>query len=107
MHDVFGGQLIISTSQQGIADFRSAGPKLSSDPSFTAALKASSMPSQTTGFLYANLARSLPLVQAIGPLLGLKLPALGATDLSALKTLTAYATRVGDESAFTVFLEVH
>jgi hypothetical protein len=106
-HDVVGGQLIISTSQQGIADFRSAGPKLSSDPSFTSALKTSSMPSQTTGFLYANLASAVPIVRTLGPLLGLTLPAgLSTTDLSALKALSAYGTRAGDESTFTVFLEV-
>jgi hypothetical protein len=106
-HDVVGGQLVISTSQQGIADFRSAGPKLSSDPSFTSALKTSSMPSQTTGFLYANLASAVPIVRTLGPLLGLTLPAgLATTDLSALKALTAYGTRVGDESTFTVFLEI-
>ena len=106
VHDVIGGQLIISTSQQGIADFRSAGPKLSSDPSFTAALKTVSMPAQTTGFLYADLVRVLPLVQALGPLLGLALPAGPKVDLGALKTLTAYRTRAGDESTYTVFLEV-
>jgi hypothetical protein len=106
VHDVVGGQLIISTSQQGIADFRSAGPKLSSDPSFVSALHASSMPSQTTGFLYVNLERSLPLVQAIGPLLGLKLPTVATSNLEALKSLTAFGTRVGDEATFTVFVDV-
>ena len=106
VHDVIGGELVISTSQQGIADFRSAGPKLSSDPSFTAALKTASMPAQTTGFLYADLARVLPLARALGPLLGLALPVGPKVDLSALKTLTAYSTRAGDESTYTVFLEV-
>ena len=106
VHDVVGGQLIISTSQQGIADFRSAGPKLSSDPRFTAALKASSMPAQTTGFLYVNLASTLPFVQMLAPFLGLTLPAGSTTDLSALQTLTAYGTRTGDEATFRVFLEI-
>jgi hypothetical protein len=106
-HDVAGGQLIISTSQQGIADFRSAGPKLSSDPSFASAVKTAGMPEQTTGFIYANLASVVPLVQLIGPALGLSFPpALAKTDFSALKTLTAFGTRAGEESTFSVFLEV-
>jgi hypothetical protein len=105
-HDVVGGKLIVSTSQQGIADFRSTGAKLSSDPSFTAAQHASAMPSQTTGFLYVNVASSLPLVELAAPLLGLDLPAALQTDGSALKTLTAFSTRTGDESSFTVFLQV-
>ena len=105
-HTAQGGQLIISTSQQGIADFTSGGPKLSADPSFAGAQQASSMPAQTTGFLYVNLATSLPLVQALGPMVGLKLPAGAAkADLGALKTLTAFGTRNGDETTFSVFLE--
>lgn len=106
-HKAEGGQLIISTSQQGIADFESAGPKLSADPSFKSAQQASGMPAQTTGFLFVNLTSSLPLVRALGPLLGLKLPAEAQqADLSALKTLTAFGTRAGEESTFTVFLEI-
>jgi hypothetical protein len=106
-HKVQGGQLIISTSEQGIADFASGGPKLSADPSFKSAQQASAMPAQTTGFLYANLATALPLVQAFGPMVGLKLPAGAAqADLGALKTLTAFGTRTGEEATFSVFLEV-
>jgi hypothetical protein len=106
VHAVTGGQLVVSTSQQGLADFQSAGPKLSSDPSFKAAQQASNMPAQTTGFLYVNLASALPLLQTVGPFLGLKLPATLQTDAGALRTLTAYGTRTGDEAAFTVFLQV-
>jgi hypothetical protein len=105
-HRAAGGQLIISTSQQGIADFSSAGPKLSADPSFKGAQQASGMPAQTTGFLYVNLATSLPLVQALGPMLGLKLPTGSQADLSALRTLTAFGTRNGEDTTFSVFLEV-
>ena len=106
-HKDEGGQLIVSTSQQGIADFESAGPKLSADPSFKGAQQASSMPAETTGFLYVNLATSLPLIQALGPMVGLKLPAGTAkADLGALKTLTAFGTRNGEETTFSVFLEV-
>jgi hypothetical protein len=105
-HKAVGGQLIVSTSQQGIADFTSAGTKLSADPSFSGAQHASAMPAQTTGFLYVNLAAALPLVQAVGPMLGLNVPAGGQADLSALKTLTAFGTRAGEDSTFSVFVEV-
>ncbi len=104
-HKAEGGQLVISTSQQGIADFESAGPKLAADPSFKGAQQASGMPAQTTGFIYVNLSASLPLVRLIGPMLGLTLPAKQA-DLSALKTLSAFGTRSGEDATFTVFLEV-
>ncbi len=102
VHAVAGGQLVVSTSKQGIADFQSGGAKLSSDPSFKAAQQTSNMPAQTTGFLYVNVASALPLLRTIGPLLGLTVPA----DAGVLKTLTAFGTRTGDESAFTAFLQV-
>jgi hypothetical protein len=107
VHAVNGGQLVVSTSQQGIADFESAGPKLSSDASFTSAQQAAKMPGQTTGFLYANLASALPLLQTVGPFLGLQLPANLQTDAGALRTLLAFGTRSGDEAAFTASLQVH
>ena len=65
------------------------------------------MPSETTGFVYANLATAVPFVRTIAPLLGLTLPDLGTVDLGALKSLTAFGTRAGDESTFTVFLDIH
>ncbi|MDX6471832.1 MAG: hypothetical protein QOK22_648 [Gaiellaceae bacterium] len=105
-HKAVGGRLIVSTSQQGIADFTSGGTKLSADPSFSGAQHASAMPAQTTGFLYVNLAAALPLVQAVGPMLGLNVPTSGQADLSALKTLTAFGGRAGQDSTFSVFVEV-
>jgi hypothetical protein len=105
-HEAIGGQLVVSTSQKGIADFRSAGPKLSGDSTFKDAQKAAGMPSATTGFVYANLADTLPLVQAFAPLMGVKLPPALQGDLSALHTLTAFGTRSGDEQSLTVFVQV-
>jgi len=107
VHAVAGGRLVVSTSQQGLADFSSTGPKLSSDPSFKAAQQASGMPAETTGFLYVDLASGLPLLQTVGPFLGLSLPPTLRTDAGAMRTLTAYGTRNGDEAAFTLFVQVH
>ena len=38
-----GGQFVVSTTQQGLDDFRGGGAKLSADPSFLAAKKQSGM----------------------------------------------------------------
>jgi hypothetical protein len=107
VHAVIGGQLVASTSQKGIEDFRSGGAKLSGDSTFERARKSVGMPSETTGFLFVNVKDALPLVQAFGPLLGLKVaPALQNADLSALRTLAAYGSRAGDEQSYTVYLQV-
>src|SRR5260370_24675742 len=55
-----GGQFVVSTTQQGLDDFRGGGAKLSADPSFLAAKKQSGMGNETTGFLYANVKDALP-----------------------------------------------
>ena len=105
-HEVVGGDLVVSTSPQAIADFKGAGSKLSGDGTFKEAKSASAMPSETTGFLYANLKDAVPSVQALAGLAGLKLPAPLSGDLSALRTLTAYGTDAAGTASFTVFLEV-
>jgi hypothetical protein len=96
-HAVLGGQLVLSTSQRGIADFRAPGKKLSDDPDFQAAAKASGLPQQTTGFVYANLQAALPLLSALAPKTGLG-------DITALRSLTAFGTKTGAESSYTLFL---
>lgn len=106
-HALLGGELVVSTSQQGIADLRSAGPRLSADPVFTGAMQAAAVPRQTTGFVYVNLEATLPLVEGIAALAGVTLPpALQGSGLQPLQTLTAFADRTRDESSFTVFLAV-
>jgi hypothetical protein len=74
---VIGGQLVVSTTQRGIDDFRSGGPKLSADPAFLEAKKQSGMPDETTGFAYANARDALPLLALAGVTLPAGLPELG------------------------------
>ena len=106
-HALLGGQLVVSTSEQGIADFRSAGRKLSADPAFIEAMQVAKVPQQTTGFVYVNLEATLPLVEGIAALAGVTLPpALQGSGLQPLRTLTAFSNLTRDESSFTVFLAV-
>jgi hypothetical protein len=90
---VIGGQLVLSTTQKGIDDFRSGGPRLSADPAFVEAAKRAKMPELTTGFAYADLKTMLPLLR----LAGLKLPA----GLPRLGTFLAYGAKDGGQSTFT------
>src|SRR5260221_3974551 len=50
VHAVAGGQLVVSTSKQGIADFRSGGAKASSDPGFKTAQQTSNTPAGRAAF---------------------------------------------------------
>src|SRR5579864_5742266 len=93
-----GGQFVVSTTQQGLDDFRGGGAKLSSDPSFLAAQKQSGLGASTTGFVYANVKAALPLLA----LAGVKLPAA----LPNFGTFMAYGGASNTESTFTAFLGV-
>jgi hypothetical protein len=93
-----GGQFVVSTTQQGLDDFRGGGAKLSADPSFLAAKKQSGMGNATTGFIYANVKDALPLAA----LAGVKLPA----GLPNFGMFMAYGGETATESTFTAFLGV-
>ncbi len=93
-----GGQFVVSTTQQGLADFSGGGPRLSADPSFLAAKTQSAMGDTTTGFVYANVKDALPLLS----LAGVKLPA----GLPSLGTFMAYGGQTNTESSLTAFLGV-
>jgi hypothetical protein len=95
---VIGGQLVLSTTQKGIDDFRSGGPRLSADPAFVDAAKHARLPELTTGFAYGNLTAALPLLR----LAGVELPA----GLPNLDTFLAYGGRTGGVSTFTAILGV-
>lgn len=97
-HAVIGGQFVVSTTQQGIDDFRSGGAKLSADPGFVAAAKDAGMPSETTGFVYANVKAALPLLALAGVNVPAGLPQLGA--------FLAYGTDASKQSTFSAFLGV-
>jgi hypothetical protein len=93
-----GRQFVVSTTQQGLADFSGGSPRLSADPSFLAARSQSGMGAETTGFVYANVKDALPLLS----LAGVKLPA----GLPSLGTFMAYGEQTATESSLTAFLGV-
>jgi len=89
---VIGGQLVVSTTQRGIDDFRGAGPKLSSSPAFRKARERAGMPEQTTGFAYANGGGSLPLLRL--------------ANLPRFDRLFAFGARTQGFATFTAFADL-
>jgi len=105
-HAIDGGTLIASTSPQAIADFQGGGQKLADDGAFKDATSAAGMPAETNGFVYVDLAKSLPLVEGLAGMMGAKLPAGIQDDLAPLHSVVGYATTSGDETSFTVFVAI-
>jgi predicted small secreted protein len=106
VHAVVDGKLVVSTSQQAITDFQSGGKKLAGDSGFKDATSAAGMPDNTNGFVYANLDAALPLVEGFASLSGKALPAGLQDNLAQLHSLTGYVTRSGDETSFTLFVQI-
>src|SRR6185295_9664599 len=58
----FDGNLVITTTRQGIADLQADGGSLADDEAFKAATEAADMPGETTGFLYVDFGKAVPTV---------------------------------------------
>jgi Protein of unknown function (DUF3352) len=100
----FDGQLVITTSRQGIADLEAGENRLADDEAFQQA--KAGMPDETTGFLYVDLAKALP---AVFGLMGLSMgpvPEQAQTNLEPLHSLVLYGERDGDVATFVGLLSI-
>ncbi len=92
----FGGKLVITTSQQGIADLQTPESSLADDEGFRDAAEAAGMPSETTGFLYVDLDKAVPTVLSLMGFGGAGTPDWLERNLEPLHSLVLYGERDGD-----------
>lgn len=92
---VFGGELVVSTSQQGLTAFRAGGAKLSTSPTF----RRAGLPADTTGFVYGDLRDGGTAFGVIAPLFGLPAPN------GPQRLLVSYGTRSGNEATSVLRLQ--
>lgn len=62
---VVDGKVVVSTKPSGIRGVAMQGPRLAESPRWTAAADSAQLPDQTSGILYADFARSLPLLETL------------------------------------------
>ena len=102
----FDGKLVITTSQQGIADL-DEGSTLAEDPYFKAATEAADMPDETTGFLYVDLGEALPKLIGLGDfVMGKSSPDWLDRNLEPLQSLVLYGERDGDMARLVGLLSI-
>lgn len=104
-YGAFDGQLVISTSQQGIGDLRGDEDRLADDEDFKTALDKAGAPDETTGLLYVDLAKTVPAVLGLAQFGG-DLPDWLGPNLEPLESLVLYGQRDGDTFTFTGLLSV-
>jgi hypothetical protein len=92
----FDGKLMITTSQQGIADLHQGGSTVADDPKFKDATVAAGMPDETTGFLYVDLEQALPVVTGLMGFAGHSTPDWLERNLEPLQSLVLYGERDGE-----------
>jgi hypothetical protein len=102
----FDGKLVITSAQTGITALRDSGPRLADDATFKDATSAAGMPDATSGFVYANLKDSIPLIQGVAQLGGQSIPSSVGGTLAPLHAFVAYGKSEGSETSFTAFLQV-
>jgi hypothetical protein len=99
-------EVVVTDSEAGITDLQSSGPKLKDDPTFTDARKAAGMPSETSGFLYADLKDGIPLVEGLARLAGTSVPSDVDANLRPLQTLTLWGASDTGKADLTAFLQI-
>ena len=102
----FDGKLVITTSRQGIADLQAEGDRLADDEAFKDATEAAGMPSETTGFLYADLDQALPTAFGLLGFSGQSTPDWLERNLEPLQSLVLYGERDGDVAKLVGLLSI-
>jgi Protein of unknown function (DUF3352) len=102
----FDGKLVITTSRQGIADLQAEGDRLADDEAFKDATEAAGMPSETTGFLYADLDQALPTAFGLLGFSGQSTPDWLERNLEPLQSLVLYGEHDGDVATFFGLLSI-
>jgi hypothetical protein len=102
----FDGRLVITTSQQGIADLESGEAPLADDEAFQEATDAAGMPDETTGFLYVDLEQALPILSGLMGFSGQATPDWLDRNLEPLQSLVLYGERDGDVARLVGLLSI-
>jgi hypothetical protein len=102
----FDGHLVITTSRQGIADLKSGDGRLADEEAFKDATSAAGMPDETTGFIYVDLAKTVPAVLGLAGAGGMSTPDWVRANLEPLHSLVLYGDRDGDVARFVGLLSI-
>jgi hypothetical protein len=97
-------RVVLSTTEQGIADVVGDGPKLAGSAGFEQAMEASGLPDETLGLVYLDLDDGIGLLQSLDALDGADPETVA--NLQPLRYLVLGASGSGDEARFAGFLGI-
>jgi hypothetical protein len=96
------GRLVVTTA----SSLRESGDTLEDAEAFREATEVAGMPDETDAFLYLNLRQLVPLIEGLIGFSGDEVPDEVSRNLDPLASAVAFGQGEGDESSFTVFLEI-
>jgi Protein of unknown function (DUF3352) len=103
---VFDGNLVTTNSRKLIEDMQGAGPKLSDDSAYQAALTGARVPQDTNGFLYADLKETIEYVIPYVEVQGGTVPQTVKDNTAPLRGLLVYVSKDGGGYTLTGFLGI-
>jgi hypothetical protein len=102
----FDGKLVLTNSRASIEAMQGTSSKLADDPAYKAAVSGAGMPSETNGFLYANLRGGLDYAFSYAESRGLTIPQVAKDNTAPLRGLLLYSASSGDKFQFAGFLGI-
>jgi len=100
------GKVLVSNSRGKIEDALGGGAKLSDDAVYKEALDASAAPDETSGFVYANLKLSLPLIFGLAGDTGDSVPPDVTANVKPLQSAILYTKQDGDRTTISGFVTI-
>ena len=103
---VFDGNLVVTNSRKLLEDMQGAGPKLSDDSAYQAAVAGARAPQETSGFFYADVKTSLDYAFSYAQSHGTTVPQIVRDNTAALGGLLLYGSTDGGDVTMTGFLGI-
>lgn len=102
---VGGDTIVITTGENGVADFGSSG-SLPDGADFKEAKDAAGMPDSTGDVVYVDIKNVVPLLEAFAALSGRSLPSEVTANLEPLRSFLAWSNGSASDRTYDAFLEI-
>jgi hypothetical protein len=101
---VVDGKVVVTTGPNPVAEVRSSGTKLPDSEAYKNAVMAASMPGETAGLLWIDLAKAVPMILGFADVSEEPVPPDVRANLEPLQSFLAWGDADGRTSSFSAFL---
>ncbi|HET7856897.1 MAG TPA: DUF3352 domain-containing protein [Gaiellaceae bacterium] len=102
----FDKKVVVTTGQSPVAELRARGDKLPDADSFKGAREAAGLPGETTGFLWIDVAKAVPMLLGLAQAAEEPIPPEVRANLEPLKSLLVWGDVDGRTRSFSAFAQI-